>query len=46
MIHQGKTIIRLLKTLNIFFMKGKYIDTQILLAALSGGGKKKRKLAA
>lgn len=27
--------------LKIFFMRGKYIDTQILLACLSGRGKKR-----
>jgi len=31
---------------NNFFMKGKYIDTQILLAALSGGKKRSKKMAA
>jgi len=28
------------------FMKGKYIDTQILLACLSGGKKRSKKMAA
>ena len=33
-------------TSKYFFMKGKYVDTQILLACLSGGKKRSKKMAA